>query len=297
MSLPMKYSLRRSALYIPAVNSRALEKARSLPADMLLFDLEDSIAPQRKNEARKSIINVFKDGGYGNREIVLRINGKDTPFWNGDLSILGQCKPHAVLLPKIYTSEDVINASNEVINSTGNNQVEIWLMMETPACIVNAGSIAACTVKIPNIKGFIIGTNDLAKDTMATAGHGRLHFIPWLMQIVAAAKAFNLDVIDGVFNNIGDSEGFLAEATQGRELGMNGKSLIHPKQIGPANSVFSPTHEEIIQSKKIIEAFKAESSTHKGVITVEGKMVERLHLEIAESIVTRAKTIKEKADS
>jgi len=284
----MKTSLRRSALYMPASNARALEKARGLSADLLIFDLEDSVAPDAKGAARETVTAAIAMGGYDEREVVLRLNAPSTEFWRDDLTVLSGCRPDAVLLPKVDTPEDIDRALEELSGRTDLSDLGLWLMVETPAAILNAGAIAACRAQVPQLQGFVIGTNDLVKDTGVLPGEHRAHLLPWLMTAVAAAKAHDLAVLDGVFNDFSDLDGLAAEAAQGRALGMTGKTLIHPKQIAPANAAFSPSEEEVSQARRIVEAFDTDEAAGRGVITLDGKMVERLHLEMAQRTLERA---------
>ena len=282
-------SLRRSVLYVPGANKRALDKITSLPTDMVILDLEDSVAPGMKATARDNLARVINDGITGGRETVLRINDRGSEFWHDDLAMLSCCAPHAVLIPKIVSPEDVYRQVEELEDARPG--IGIWLMMETPSCIMNAAAIAACRDRYPGLQGFVVGTNDLAKDTSVNPGQDRKYLLPWLMQIVAAAKAFDLDVIDGVYNNFTDDAGFRKEATQGRDMGMTGKSLIHPRQIGPANGIFSPTVEEIEWARRVVDAFAREGAADSGVISLDGKMVERLHLDQARKVHARSKAM------
>ncbi|MDE2676107.1 MAG: CoA ester lyase [Paracoccaceae bacterium] len=289
----MNLTPRRSALYIPCLNERAINKARTLPADMLLFDLEDSIAPNSKDEARLKIVEELNKGGFGSREQVLRINGKQTPFWHDDLKVLNRCTPDGVLIPKINDGRDVEITSGAVLEHSRNKDLGIWLMIETPGSISNINDIGLQKKRLDNLQGFVIGTNDLVKDSGVIPGENRKYLVPWLMAVVATAKAYGLDVVDGVFNNISDPKGFIEEARSGREMGMSGKSLIHPNQVNPTNQVFSPSEEEIKEAQKIVDAFSTKESEGKGVIVVEGKMVERLHLEMARSVLIKAQSGKQ----
>ncbi len=287
-----KSSLRRSALYMPALNERAMNKARSLDCDMILFDLEDSVAPEVKGEARAKVRRELDQGGYGNRELVLRMNGRDTPYWADDLAVLRSCQPDAILIPKVNSGADVIDAFEDIQKIASSPKIGIWLMMETPQSVINAGQIAQTAESVPDLQGYVIGTNDLVKDTGVNPGPNRELLLPWLMTIVASAKACELDVIDGVFNNLNDEDGFEREARQGRDMGITGKSLIHPRQVQAANRIFSPTNEEIAHAQKIVAAFKQDDARGKGVITVDGKMVERLHLKMAQDTLAKALKIR-----
>lgn len=279
---------RRSALYMPAANARALEKGRSLQTDMLILDLEDSVAPGAKAEARETVSAAIRQGGYGNREVLLRLNGRGTDFWSDDLVALASCRPDAVLIPKVDGPEDVALVMEDLGQATDMEGTGLWLMIETPASIVNCGAIAAAAARFPQLHGFVIGTNDLIKDTGILPGPGRAHLLPWLMSAVAAAKAHGLSVLDGVYNDLSDDAGFAEEAAQGRGIGMTGKTLIHPRQIAPCNEAFSPTDDEIRGAQRIVEAFADGKAAEKGVISVDGKMVELLHLEMAKALLARA---------
>ena len=256
---------------------------------MVILDLEDSVAPGMKATARDNLARVINDGVTGKRETVLRINDRGSEFWHDDLAMLSCCVPHSVLIPKIACAEDVYQQIEELEDARPG--IGLWLMMETPGCIINASAIAACRDRYPGLQGFVVGTNDLAKDTSVNPGQDRKFLLPWLMQIVAAAKAFDLDVIDGVYNNFSDDAGFRNEALQGRDMGMAGKSLIHPRQIGPANDIFLPSVEEIEWARRVVDVFAWEDAADSGVISLDGKMVERLHLDQARKVLARSKAM------
>ena len=253
---------------------------------MVILDLEDSVAPGMKASARDNLARVINDVTTGGRETVLRINDRGSEFWHDDLAMLSCCVTHSVLIPKIVSPEEVYLQVEELEDARPG--IGIWLMMETPGCIINASAIAACSDRYPCLQGFVVGTNDLAKDTSVSPGQDRKYLLPWLMQIVAAAKVFDLDVIDGVYNNFTDDAGFRNEALQGRQMGMTGKSLIHPRQIGPANGIFSPSVEEIEWASRVVDAFAREGAVDSGVISLDGKMVERLHLDQARKVLARS---------
>jgi len=277
---------RRSALYVPGVNERALGKFHALPTDMVILDLEDSVAPSRKEEARAAILQLYRDAGTWSCEHLLRLNAAETPFWQDDVAMLADCSPDAVLLPKIRSADDVndqIRALEAVAPETG-----VWLMMETPESVFNALSIAAIRQHHAMLQGFVIGTNDLAKDTDVQPDADRTYLLSWLMQIVLAAKAHDLDVIDGVYNDIVNREGFRVEARQGKSMGMTGKSLIHPVQIEPTNEIYAPSDEEIAWARRIVNAFAVEGGGDRGVLALDGRMVERLHLVQAQKVLARA---------
>ncbi|WP_162918476.1 HpcH/HpaI aldolase/citrate lyase family protein [Taklimakanibacter deserti] len=282
----MKIRPRRSVLYMPGANDRALEKAKSLPADALILDLEDSVAPEAKPEARDKVIAAVKSGGYGRRELIIRINAIETPWGADDLKAAAAAGPDAILVPKVSRPGDMASAAKLLKAYGAPNHTRLWAMMETPLAILNARDIASVAGDAESrFSCLVLGTNDLLKESRARALGDRFAIIPWLAGSVLAARAFGLDVIDGVYNDFKDEMGFKAECEQGRTLGMDGKTLIHPSQIEPCNRIFSPSEEEVSWSRKVIQAFALPEHKSKGVITVEGRMVERLHLVMAERVV------------
>jgi len=259
----------------------------------VILDLEDSVAPDAKETARDQVIAVAKAGGFGSREVVIRVNSLAGPWGKADLEAAAGVAPDAVLIPKVSKAEDVFEA-NAVLDRMGAPEsVKIWAMFETPLAVLEAGSIAAAaSVKAGRrLSVFILGTNDLAKETRARFVPGRAPMLPWLTTAVAAGRAYGLDVIDGVYNNLSDAEGFVAECEQGRDLGMDGKTLIHPNQLEVANRVFSPAEAEVATAEKILAAFALPENASKGVISLDGRMVERLHAEMAERTVAIARAI------
>ncbi|MGE0005143.1 MAG: CoA ester lyase [Parvibaculaceae bacterium] len=288
----MKIRPRRSVLYMPGANDRALEKARSLPADALILDLEDSVAPEAKAQARDKVMAAVRSGGYGSRELVIRVNAIETPWGAGDLKAAAAAGPDAVLVPKVSQPGDMASAAKLLKAHGAPAHTRLWAMMETPLAILNARDIAGAGGDADfRFSCLVLGTNDLLKESRARALGGRFAIVPWLAMCVLAARAFGLDVIDGVYNDFKDETGFAAECEQGRTLGMDGKTLIHPSQIAPCNRIFSPSDEEVSWSRKVIEAFALSEHRGKGVITVEGRMVERLHLAMAERVVAIAEAI------
>jgi citrate lyase subunit beta / citryl-CoA lyase len=282
---------RRSALYMPGSNARAMEKARELPADAVIFDLEDAVAPDAKATARALIIEALKKGGFGRRDVLVRINGLDTVWWRDDLAVAA-AGPDAMLVPKVSTPEQLREVSKHLTGVRADASVRLWAMMETPLAMLNAREIAAAALdKDTRLAGFVMGTNDLAKDTRARILPGRAPMLPWLMTCVAAARAYGLDILDGVYNELGNAEGFAAECAQARDLGFDGKTLIHPQQIAPCNAAFSPGEEEVAWSRKIIAAFDRTENASKGVLQIDGRMVERLHADMARRTVAIADAI------
>jgi citrate lyase subunit beta / citryl-CoA lyase len=292
---------RRSVLYMPGSNVRALEKARELPVDGVILDLEDAVAPEAKATARDLIKKTLQKGGFGDREVLVRINGLDTRWWVDDLHVVADCRPDAVLVPKISDPHQLQDLAARIVDMGTDPHIRVWAMMETPLAMLNVAAIAAAAHDSETrLSGFVMGTNDLAKDTRARIVPGREPMLPWLCNCVAAARAFGLDILDGVYNNLGNAEGFAAECRQARDLGFDGKTLIHPAQIEACNEVFSPAPEEVAAARKIIAAFDLPENAGKGVIQIEGRMVERLHadmarrtVEIADAIAQRQQPIEE----
>lgn len=289
----MTFRPRRTALYMPGSNARALEKAKSLSVDVLLLDLEDSVAPDNKDMARDQVVAAVKEGGFGHREVVIRMNGLETLWGEDDLAGVVEAKPDAVLVPKVDSAEDVYAIGRRLNDAGADQDLKIWAMMETPGAMLRAEEIAATTQEFHGrrLACFIMGTNDLAKETRAALIPGRAPMMPWLMQCLAAARAYEIDIIDGVYNQFTDAEGFIAECEQGAEMGMDGKTIIHPKQIADCNRIFSPDEEEIERCREIITAFDAPENLSKNVMTINGKMVERLHAEMARRVVAIAEAI------
>lgn len=281
---------RRSVLYMPGANERALEKAKDLDADALILDLEDSVAPDAKADAREKVRAAVKSRAYGRRELVIRINGLDTPWGVDDLKMAADAGPHAVLVPKVARPGDIVNASRIHAAMGGGEATRMWAMMETPMAIFNVREIASVH-QVARLSCLVLGTNDLLKESRALATGGRFAILPWLSMTLLAARAYGLDVIDGVYNDFRDTQGFRTECEQGRTLGMDGKTLIHPGQLAVCNELFSPAPEEVAWSRRVIESFALPENAARGVITVDGKMVERLHLAMADRMVAIAEAI------
>jgi citrate lyase subunit beta / citryl-CoA lyase len=273
---------------MPGSNARAIEKARELPADGVILDLEDAVAPDAKAQAREMVVQALQKGGFGGREVLVRINGLDTAWWRDDLAVAA-AGPDALLLPKVSTPEQLRELARHFVGVGAEARIRVWAMMETPLAMLNAREIAAAALDpATRLAGFVMGTNDLAKETRARIVPGRAPMLPWLMACVAAARAYGLAILDGVYNELGDLEGFSAECRQARDLGFDGKTLIHPQQIAPCNAAFSPAPEEVAWARKIIAAFDLPENAGKGVIQIEGRMVERLHAEMARQVVAIA---------
>jgi citrate lyase subunit beta / citryl-CoA lyase len=285
---------RRSVLYMPGSNARALEKARELPADGLILDLEDAVAPEAKAQAREAIVKALKTG-FGDREVLVRINGLDTRWWVDDIDAAASARPDAILVPKVSTTKQLQDLAARLVDMGTDPHVRVWAMMETPLAMLNVGEIAAAALDSETrLAGFVMGTNDLAKDTRARLVPGRTPMLPWLMTCVAAARAYGLDILDGVYNDLGNAEGFAEECRQARDLGFDGKTLIHPRQIEPCNDAFSPSPEEVAMARKMIAAFELPENENKGVVQIDGRMVERLHAEMAKQTVAIADAIEKR---
>jgi citrate lyase subunit beta/citryl-CoA lyase len=284
---------RRSVLYMPDSNERALEKAKTLPADALILDLEDAVAPDAKPLARDQVCAAVKGGGYGAREIVIRINALETPWGTADLLAACDAEPDAILVPKVTHPGDVIGVAKILQGVHAPEKIRLWAMMETPMAILNGRSIAATAVYAENrLCCLVMGTNDLLKESRARALHNRFAVVPWLAMTIVAARAYRLDIIDGVYNDFKDEQGLREECEHARTMGMDGKTLIHPSQVVPCNEIFSPTEEEVDWSRKVIDAFGQPENANKGVIVVEGRMVERLHFAMAQRTVAIAESIR-----
>ena len=280
---------RRSLLYMPGSNPRAIAKARSLPCDGVILDLEDAVAAEAKAEARALVTAAVREGGFGGREVVVRINAPDTAWGADDIAALAGAGADALLVPKVSAPGDL--APVQAALGAG-SPVRIWAMMETPRAMLDAGAIAAAARgSCPGLSVLVMGTNDLAKDSRAQPGPARAHFLPWLMTCLAAARAEGLDILDGVWNALDDAAGLATECAQGRALGMDGKTLIHPGQIEICNRAFSPTTEEIAWAEKVVAAFAKPENRSLGALRLEGRMVERLHAEMARRTLALAAAI------
>lgn len=278
---------RRSLLYMPGSNARALEKGRSLPADGLILDLEDAVAPDAKQMAREQIASALGQGGYGGRELIVRVNGSDTPWAYDDLTAMATVGADAILLPKVESADAVRRAGTILTSAGAPDDLAIWCMMETPMGVLRAEEIAGA----PRMAGFVMGTSDLAKDLHAAHTPMRLPFMTSLNWCLLAARAYGLAIVDGVHLDLNDDAGFEASCVQGLELGFDGKTLIHPKTIAAANRVFAPSQASVDYSRKIIGAFQAAQAEGKGVVLVDGNLVENLHVENAKRLVALAEQI------
>jgi citrate lyase subunit beta/citryl-CoA lyase len=279
---------RRSALYLPASNAKAIAKARTLPCDMVILDLEDAVAPEMKDEARAAAVAAVNAGGFGHRELAIRANGLDTPWGAADLAAIAGTAADAVLVPKVNGPDDIL--AYQAALGAAPPAMQLWTMIETCASVANLPAIAAMASST-RLSLWIMGTNDLAKEMRAQLTPCRTPFLPFLSMAVAAARANGIAILDGVCNEFRDLAAFEAEARQGLMFGFDGKSLIHPAQIDPCNAVFSPSEAELAWASAVIEAFALPEHAGKGAIKVEGKMAELLHLEQARRLVAVAERI------
>lgn len=284
--------LRRSLLYVPASNERALDKAVSLDADGFIIDLEDAVAPEAKSEARARVAAHLHRFDCARPLRIVRVNARDTPWWAEDIETICRIAPDAILIPKIADAHDVRAAHDALSACSAPEQIQLWVMVETARALLDLPLIAATArEKGSRLSAFVLGTNDLAKETRARTVRGRAPMAPWLSLAAAAARAYGLAVFDGVFADLSDLEGFRAECEQGRDFGMDGKTIIHPSQIDVCNEVFSPSPEETSEARAIVEAFAAPENRGRGAIRVAGRMVEKLHADEARRTLAMARLV------
>ena len=282
---------RRSVLYMPGSNARAIEKARTLDCDGIIIDLEDAVAPDAKEAARQHVVAALKDG-FGGREVVVRVNGIDTPWSADDLTAMAAAAPDAILVPKITTPDQLEMIGARLLGLHAEHYVRVWAMIETPLAIFNIRELAAMARDSETrLTAFVIGTNDLAKETGARIVPGRAPMYGWLSTCVLAAHAYGIAVLDGVYNALADTAGFAEECAQARDMGFDGKTLIHPSQIAACNAAFSPDAAEVAEARNIIAAFARPENRDKGAIQLDGRMVERMHADIAQRTVAIADAI------
>jgi citrate lyase subunit beta/citryl-CoA lyase len=279
---------RRSALYLPASNAKAIAKARTLPCDVVILDLEDAVAPEAKDAAREAAIAAVAEGGFGHRELVIRANGLDTEWGAADLAAIAGSQADAVLVPKVNDAADIARYDEALAGAPPH--MRLWTMIETCTSVGNLPAIAAMA-RTTRLSLWIMGTNDLAKEMRAQLTPCRTPFLPFLSMAVAAARAHGVSILDGVCNEFRDLEVFTAEARQGLMFGFDGKSLIHPAQVEPCNAVFSPSEADLAWARGVIEAFALPENQGKGAIRVDGKMTELLHLDQAQRLLAVAEQI------
>jgi citrate lyase subunit beta / citryl-CoA lyase len=277
---------RRSVLYMPAANDRALEKAQTIPADAIIFDLEDAVAPDAKPDARAKAVAAVQSGRYGSRELTIRCNGLDTQWGGDDVTAAAGAHPSAVVIPKV-DSVGYVDRVAELLDAGGGTDVGIWAMIETPTAVFDVRAIAAH----PRVQVLVMGTNDLAKELRAPIVPGRHPLVPHLATALLAAREAGKVILDGVYNDVKNAEGFDAECRQGMEMGFDGKTLIHPSQVEPANAVWAPTPEDVEYAERVIAAFDEAVADGRGVVTVDGRMIENLHVDNARRVLATAAAI------
>ncbi|HNA98995.1 MAG TPA: CoA ester lyase [Marmoricola sp.] len=271
---------RRSVLYMPSSNQRALEKAKTIPCDALILDLEDAVAPDAKPEARLAAAQAAESGEYGRRELTIRVNGMDTQWHQEDMAVAGAAGPDAIVVPKVDSAEAVLTLVETMEKAGAPDRTKLWAMIETPQAMLHAEEIAAAH---PRLEVLVMGTNDLVKELYAEHVPGRQPLLTGLGLALLAARATGRVILDGVYNNVKDNEGFLAECQQGRELGFDGKTLIHPGQVEGANQAFAPSESAVSDASGILQAW--EEGRGSGVVTYNGRMIENLHVESAQRIL------------
>ena len=279
--------VRRSVLYMPAANARALEKAQSLDCDAVIFDLEDAVAPDSKELAREQACAAVTSGLYGHRELTIRCNGLDTPWGEDDLAAAAAAAPSAVVIPKVSSVGHVDGVAERLDAAGAASSTMIWAMIETPDGMMNADAIAAH----PRVEVLVMGTNDMAKELRAQLVPGRAPLLPHLAMALLAARRHGIMALDGVYNDVRNPEGFAEEAQQGFEMGFDGKTLIHPSQLEPCNDIWSPSADEIDHANRVIEAFEEAERDGRGVVTVDGRMIENLHVDNARQVLAVAAAI------
>jgi citrate lyase subunit beta/citryl-CoA lyase len=281
---------RRSVLYMPGANERALEKARTLPADALILDLEDAVAPDAKTEARQRVCAAVGSGAYGRRELVIRVNGLDTPWHAGDVRAAAEAGPDAVLVPKVDSAAEVHAIERALEDAGAPDRTAIWAMVETPVAMLHAEALSGASERLAVL---VMGTNDLAKELHAEHVPGRAPLLGALSLALLAARATGKVILDGVYNDVRDLAGFEAECLQGRQWGFDGKTLIHPGQLEPCNRIFAPSAADVAGAREIIEAFEQARRDGRGVVTVNGRMIENLHVDNARRVLALAGAIEE----
>ncbi|MFP4148541.1 MAG: HpcH/HpaI aldolase/citrate lyase family protein [Nitriliruptoraceae bacterium] len=279
---------RRTVLYLPGSNARALEKARTLPADALILDLEDAVAPDAKETARSQVAEAVAAGGFGYREVLVRVNAPDTAWFADDVAALARVGADGLLVPKVSSEADVHTVEAALAAADAPQGLALWAMLETPRAVLDAARIVHASDRLV---GFVMGTNDLAKELGAAHVAGRAPLLTALSWCLLAARDAGKILIDGVFNDLDDAEGFAAECRQAVELGFDGKTVIHPRQLQPCNAAFTPTEEEVAHAREVIAAFEAASAEGRGVVTVGGKLVENLHVEQARRVLAVSEAV------
>jgi citrate lyase subunit beta / citryl-CoA lyase len=283
---------RRSLLFMPGSNARALEKARNLPADGLILDLEDSVAPEAKAKAREQIAQAIAAKVYGRHEVLIRINGLDTPWWSEDLAMAAQAGPDGILVPKASSAQDLAVIDKRLNEVGAAPSIRVWAMIETARAVLHAEGLAASSRDAnPRLAGFVFGPNDISRETRIRMLPGRAAMIPMITHCILVTRAYGLEILDGPYSDFSNVDGFAVECRQGRDLGFDGKTLIHPAQIDACNAIFTPPAEEVVRARRIIAAFELPENAARGAIQLDGQMVERLHADMARRTIAIAEAI------
>ena len=283
---------RRSLLFMPGSNARALEKARVLPADGIILDLEDSVAPDAKATARDQIAKAVAAGGFGKREIIIRINALDTPWWVDDVGMAGKARPDGILVPKISSVADLNAIADRLGDINADMSIRVWAMIETSRAVLDCDKLAAASKDSEiRLAGFVWGPNDISRETRIKMQPGRSAMIPMITHCILATRLHGLEILDGPYSDFSNVDGFGQECAQARDLGFDGKTLIHPSHIDACNAIFTPPPEEVAEARKIIDAFKKPENASRGAIQLDGRMVERLHAQMAERTIAIADAI------
>jgi citrate lyase subunit beta / citryl-CoA lyase len=283
---------RRSILFMPGSNTRALEKARNLAADGIVLDIEDSVAPEAKALARDQIAQAIAAGGFGKREVLIRTNALDSPWWMDDVTMAAKAGPDGILVPKISSVEDLGTIAQCLREAGAAPSIRVWAMIETARAVLHAEELAAASRNVePRLAGFVFGPNDISRETRIKMLPGRSTMLPMIIHCILAARAYGLEILDGPYSDFSDVNGFALECSQARDLGFDGKTLIHPGQIDACNAIFTPPPEEVVHARKIIAAFELPENAARGAISLDGQMVERLHAEMARRTIAIADSI------
>ncbi|MGY3448952.1 HpcH/HpaI aldolase/citrate lyase family protein [Bradyrhizobium sp. USDA 4353] len=287
---------RRSLLFMPGSNARALEKGRNLPADGLILDLEDSVAPDAKAPAREQIAKAVAADGYGKRELLIRINSLDTPWWSDDVAMAGQTATDGILVPKVSTADDLRLVTNRLAEVGADPALKVWAMIETARAVLDADLLAATVHEEGSrLAGFVFGPNDISRETRIRMVPGRSTMLPMISHCILATRAHGLEILDGPYSDFANTDGFSQECIQARDLGFDGKTLIHPGQIDTCNAIFTPPAAEVAEARKILAAFELPENASRGAIQIDGRMVERLHADMAKRTIAISDAIAEMA--
>ena len=283
---------RRSLLFMPGSNARALEKARNLHADGIILDLEDSVAPDAKAVARGQIAQAIAAGGFGKREVLIRVNTLDLPWWTDDITMAGKARPDGILVPKVSSVKDLTDIADSLRSIDADLSIKVWVMIETARAVLHAEELASASrIAETRLAGFVFGPNDISRETRIRMLPGRAAMLPLITHCILATRAYGLEILDGPYSDFSNFNGFGQECTQARDLGFDGKTLIHPGQIEACNAIFTPPAEEIALARKIIAAFDLPENASRGAIQLDGQMVERLHADIARRTIAMADAI------